>query len=62
MTSLKDLNLTDKYWDCECETNYIHHYTKESCPVCGARREDQPPSRVNEVLEAGFALTKEENE
>ena len=41
--------LTDDYWDCECDENYIHSKTELSCPKCGALAEEQPDSRVDEV-------------
>ena len=37
MTTFDDgIHLTDKFWDCECQENYIHPCTEEKCPVCGA--------------------------
>lgn len=44
------LQLTDKFWDCECEENYIHPYSEDTCPICGAERDTQPDSCVNEVV------------
>ncbi len=43
--------LSTEYWDCECETRYIHHNSVDQCPICGARREHMPDSRVDEVGE-----------
>ena len=40
---------TDLYWDCECLTDYINPQQLSDCKVCGAERDDQPQSRVNEV-------------
>ena len=45
---------TESYWDCECEHNYIHPSTMPECLRCGAKREDQPDSRVNEVQALGL--------
>lgn len=42
---------TPLFWDCECENNYIHPASDESCILCGAIREEQPDSRVDEVLQ-----------
>lgn len=42
---------TGTYWDCNCERDYIHPRNLLNCGVCGARREDQPDSRVSEVAE-----------
>jgi len=47
------------YWDCECKTNYIRpkqslgaDQSKFECPLCGAREDDQPDSRADEVAAA----------
>jgi rubrerythrin len=40
---------TPDFWDCECEEDFIHPSSDEACPVCGAHRDEQPDSRVNEV-------------
>ena len=42
---------TDDYWDCECEHNYIHKKTDRTiCALCGTLEEDQPDSRMGEVI------------
>ena|SRR5271157_1155882 len=43
------IETTEKYWDCECDRNYIHPKTEEVCLLCGAHREEQPDSHTNEV-------------
>lgn len=50
------IQTTEKYWDCECEKDYIHPKTQDKCTICGALAEEQPDSRVNEVLEQGFPI------
>ena len=51
MTTFDDgIQLTDKFWDCECLENYIHPCTEEKCPVCWAERDTQPDSHVKEVV------------
>ena len=46
------------YWDCECETSYIHKKTELSvCPICFAREENQPDSMQDEIDE--FYYNKE---
>lgn len=42
---------TSVFWDCECEKGYIRHKEEENCPHCKANREEQPDSRLNEVVE-----------
>lgn len=48
------LNTTEEYWDCECELprGYIWPKSVEECPRCGARQDEQPDARVNEVEKA----------
>jgi len=53
------IELTDVYWDCECEKDYIHLHSEESCPVCKAQQEEQPDSHVSEVLKNGFVITEQ---
>ncbi len=45
-----EILMTDKYWDCECRNGYIHPSSDNVCTVCHALREEQPDSRVTEVL------------
>ena len=40
---------TDKYWDCECEKDYIHPKSQNVCAICGCNKEDQPDSIISEV-------------
>ena len=47
---------TSLFWDCECEENYIHSFTEETCPACGATREEAPDARVNEVFNHSIGL------
>lgn len=55
-TSDMDEYTTEKYWDCECERNYIHSSSETVCPKCGAHRDEQPDSIVAEVIAAGLPL------
>lgn len=43
------MDLTPAYWDCECDTDYIHPHTEARCPRCGALQVDQPWARIEEV-------------
>ncbi len=39
-----------RYWDCECEENYIHDKRVGTfCPRCRTRAQDQPDSRPEEI-------------
>jgi len=41
------------YWDCECNTDYIHHMSDvEPCEKCGADPDEQPNSRSDEIAKA----------
>ncbi len=57
-----DIELTDEYWDCECEKEYIHLRSQEICPICKAGQEEQPNSRVIEVLKYGFVIRGDKTE
>lgn len=50
------IQTTSEYWDCECNTNYIHPRAISACPVCGCVKDDQPDSIVSEVIKAGFGI------
>ena len=44
------ITVNTDYWDCECETKYIHLKTRLShCRRCGAVADEQPDARANEV-------------
>ncbi|MGQ4893374.1 MAG: hypothetical protein ACP6IQ_01975 [Candidatus Njordarchaeia archaeon] len=43
-----DIKTLKEFWDCECETNYIHPITDKKCSKCGALREEQPNTRLDE--------------
>ena len=44
--------LVDEFWDCECKPPYpaITSSDRDRCPICNARRDDCPNSRLDEVL------------
>lgn len=45
-----EIQLAIDYWDCECEKNYVHKKETESCSICGSFMNEQPDSRLNEVV------------
>lgn len=47
---------TEKYWDCECLDGFIHPKSQKTCFKCCTRADEQPDSRISEVLAAGFLL------
>jgi hypothetical protein len=49
---------TPLFWDCECERDYIHSCTEQTCPVCKAEREDAPDARVDEVFKYSTNLDR----
>lgn len=51
---MNDIELTDEYWDCDCEHFYIHPASESCCEICSAVREECPDSRVSEVLVSGY--------
>lgn len=44
-----NIYLNPDFWDCECETSFIHSKDIPSCPQCGALREEQPDSIDHEI-------------
>jgi len=46
---------TDAYWDCECESQYIHPSKYDVCLACDTRRDEQPDSLISEVGLRNFA-------
>ena len=44
-----DGTTTPEFWDCECETNYIHSKTIPMCEACGTTSDEQPDSRLYEL-------------
>lgn len=44
------IRTTPKYWDCECKDFYIRPVRQDECGACSAIREEQPDSRVEEVI------------
>lgn len=53
---INNVETTPKYWDCECKHNFIHPKRQRWCEICKALAEEQPDSRINEVLMFGFPL------
>lgn len=50
LMNTREIEMNSNYWDCECNTNYIHSKKKESyCSVCKVYEFDQPDSREEEV-------------
>lgn len=40
----------ERYWDCECDENFIHKKSIElECTVCGYDHDDSPDSRPDEI-------------
>ncbi len=46
----RPIKTTKSHWDCECEANYIHTKADKFCRICHARSDEQPDSRVEEVM------------
>ena len=49
--TINQFETNSKYWDCECEENFIHSSFKDYCPRCKKVSTDQPDSRQNEIDE-----------
>ena len=49
---IKMILLNPNYWDCECESDYIHKKVETNhCVKCDTYEEDQPDSRQEDVNE-----------
>lgn len=53
------IRTTNKYWDCECDNDYIRKREETECHKCEAKRWEQPDSRINEVIKAGLPIKNE---
>ena len=53
-----DVELTDEYWDCDCEHFFIHPAKYACCEICSAVKEECPNSRVDEVLAGGYPVSR----
>ena len=47
-----DGTTTPAFWDCECETNYVHSKTIPMCGACDTTSDEQPDSRLYELPDA----------
>jgi len=47
--------LTPFFWDCECDSEFIHCDMESYCPLCGAIQEEQPESRATELSEEAIS-------
>lgn len=47
----KFVELDHNFWDCSCESNYIHPIGETGCDKCGASVQTSPSSRASEVKE-----------
>jgi hypothetical protein len=45
-----------RFWDCECGKQFIHSRQHTVCNKCGANRDEQPDSRVDEICAKNLAL------
>ena len=44
------IKTNSNYWDCECESNYIHKKAETNhCVKCDTHEDDQPDSRQEEI-------------
>lgn len=41
---------TPEFWDCSCESRYIHPRVHNFCPTCGAERDESSDARPEEVV------------
>jgi len=46
----KKLITVSEFWDCECTEEYIQHKSMRICLACSTTQNDQPDSRLDEVI------------
>ena len=46
-----NLSTVIEFWDCECESDYIHKSRVKYCKRCQCHKDDQPNSHLDEVIE-----------
>jgi len=46
------------FWDCECETRYIHSKKYYGCSFCFSTSEEGPDSIEEELIEINMAIDK----
>jgi hypothetical protein len=57
---ISEIILDENYWDCECESRYIHakqDNPEAYCILCEAVQADQPDSRVSEIKIENLAFS-----
>jgi hypothetical protein len=55
--------IVNEFWDCNCDNDYIHRKSEVECPVCNATPDEQPDSRLPEILvEFGDKLDRYERD
>jgi hypothetical protein len=53
--SHKRISTDDRFWDCECDDDYIHlKATQDYCPKCDTYADEQPDSMVDELIAKGL--------
>ena len=50
LKTMPDMVLNLSYWDCGCETIYVHPVTDGACLLCGEVIDERPSSRESEVV------------
>ena len=51
------MELSNHFWDCECEEHYIHSSSETVCVKCSAQRDEMPDSRQDEIDEGSHFAT-----
>ena len=58
---IEDTITTPLYWDCECRNNFIHPHCVSRCKHCGVYADEQPDSRIAEIIKQ-LLLEEKQNE
>lgn len=46
---IPEIKFSKTHWDCECDNDFFRPNSQTKCYKCGALKEEQPPSRLNEI-------------
>jgi len=46
----KRIELNPNFWNCKCKENYVKSSIYNECPLCNAKRDEQPNTEQSEVM------------
>lgn len=49
------IETTELFWECECDNSYIQPRQMHECPFCGAKKDDCPDARVDDIVASAMS-------